>query len=149
MRYVGQNFELSVALDDAALHILKQPDGSERLCLRFFEAHERQYGYHNPEGAVEIMNYRVTARGQLHPPPAPISAAAAAPDDAKPTGTRPVYFTAEAAMPTPVYDRTILAPGQSIHGPAVIEQLDATTLLYPGDTLRVDAALNLCIEVSS
>jgi N-methylhydantoinase A/oxoprolinase/acetone carboxylase beta subunit len=59
-----------------------------------------------------------------------------------------VYFTADQAVATPVFARTALLPGHGLSGPAVIAQLDATTLLYPGDTLRVDSAHNLCIEVS-
>jgi N-methylhydantoinase A len=52
-------------------------------------------------------------------------------------------------VPTPVYDRHRLVPGHRLKGPAVIEQLDATTLVYPGDELVVDEGLNMVIEVSS
>ena len=61
MRYVGQNFELSVAVDSAKL----QPDALKQL---FFAAHEMNYGYFNPDDAVEIVNYRLTARGRLDRP---------------------------------------------------------------------------------
>jgi len=54
----------------------------------------------------------------------------------------------EAAVDTPIYDRAALLPGHVIKGPAVVEQLDATTLVFPGDTASVDAALNLFIEVA-
>jgi len=39
-------------------------------------------------------------------------------------------------------------PGMRITGPAVIDQLDSTTLVYPGDTARVDGARNLIIELA-
>lgn len=148
MRYIGQNFELSVPLDAAVLAGLHQPGAPNRLQALFFKAHEMHYGYHNPADPVEIMNYRVTAWGQLHRLRAIKATAADAARPPTPMGTRHVYFTAEAAVVTPVFDRTSLAPGHTMTGPAVIEQLDATTLLYPDDTLRVDDALNLCIEVS-
>ena len=48
---------------------------------------------------------------------------------------------------TPVYDRATLAPGSRLTGPAIIEQMDATTPLWPGDTARVDEAGNILIEL--
>ncbi|ETX06761.1 MAG: hypothetical protein ETSY2_15210 [Candidatus Entotheonella gemina] len=148
MRYVGQNFELSVPLDHAVLAALFQGGFTDRLCALFFEAHDRQYGYHNPAAPVEIMNYRATARGKLYQP-APLTAVMPAPPQAPaPSGMRAVYFAADTALQTPIYQRAALKPGHTIQGPAVIEQLDATTLLYPDDTLSVDAAFNLRIEVS-
>ncbi len=148
MRYVEQNFELSVPLDQAVLTALDEDGITDRLCALFFEAHERQYGYHNPAAPVEIMNYRATARGQLHQPPQPGAVVTPPPEAPAPMGTRAVYFAADTALQTPVYQRAAFKPGHAIRGPAVIEQLDATTLLYPGDALEVDAAFNLRIEVS-
>ncbi len=148
MRYVGQNFELSVPLDQTVLAALGQGGFTERLCALFFEAHERQYGYHNPAAPVEIMNFRATARGQLYQSPSPSTVTSIPSKPPLPSGERAVYFTANTALPTPVYLRSAFQPGHTIQGPAVIEQLDATTLLYPGDVLRVDAAFNLHIEVS-
>ena len=60
-----------------------------------------------------------------------------------------VFFAPDAALDTPVYQRGELLPGQALAGPAVIEQLDATTLLFPGDRARVDGARNLLIELAS
>jgi N-methylhydantoinase A len=51
-------------------------------------------------------------------------------------------------MDTPVYDRATLLPGDTIAGPAVIEQLDSTTLLFPGDRATVDPHLNLMVELT-
>ena len=48
----------------------------------------------------------------------------------------------------PIYDRATLCPGDVIAGPAVIEQLDSTTLLFPGDRARIDPYLNLDVELS-
>jgi N-methylhydantoinase A len=147
MRYVGQNFELSVALDQAELNRLDRPEAVDRLHTVFFETHERHYGYHNSDDPVEIINYRLTVRGRLHQAADTPIRATTGPLPA-PIATRKVYFQADQALSTPVFARATLAPGHCLSGPAVIDQLDATTLLYPGDTLRVDAAQNLCIEVS-
>jgi N-methylhydantoinase A len=59
-----------------------------------------------------------------------------------------VWFDADNAEDTPVYDRAALMPGDTIAGPAVIEQLDSTTLLFPGDRATVDAYLNLIVELA-
>ena len=61
---------------------------------------------------------------------------------------RPVWFDGEAPLDTPVYDRAKLLPGQTLAGPAVIEQLDATTVLGPGDHCQVDGAGNLIVELA-
>jgi N-methylhydantoinase A len=61
---------------------------------------------------------------------------------------RAVWFSADAAQDTPVYGRARLTPGDTITGPAVIEQMDATTLLFPGDRASVDPYLNLVVEIA-
>jgi len=47
----------------------------------------------------------------------------------------------------PLYDREKLLAGNHIEGPAVVEQMDATTLLVPGATATVDPYLNLLLEL--
>ena len=56
-----------------------------------------------------------------------------------------MYFR-DRHMPTPIYDRMKLRPGDVISGPAVVEQLDSTTLVWPAQTARVDAFGNLILE---
>jgi N-methylhydantoinase A len=147
MRYVGQNFELAVpvadsdAIRDANFHIA--PDV---LSQSFFESHDRAYGYHNPHDSVEAVNLRLTAWGHLNHPKTGSNEIAVG--NPTPTKTRPVYFNAETPDAAAVYHRADLSPGHSITGPAVIEQLDSTALVYPGDIANVDAALNLIIELS-
>ncbi len=145
MRYTGQNYELQVELDQAQV---RQPELSI-LREKFFAAHERNYGYHNRDDPAEVVNLRVTAIGRLQEPgDAGGVAMAANGESAAPEYNRPVWFDGEAALDTPVYDRDKLPPGQELDGPAVIEQLDATTLLGPGDHCWVDAARNLIVELA-
>jgi N-methylhydantoinase A len=60
-----------------------------------------------------------------------------------------VHFDASGgALETPVYDRAVLPAGARIEGPAVIEQLDSTTLVPPGWQARVDEWLNIRMEQS-
>ena len=143
MRYVGQNYELSVALseDVAALD-------ERELLQAFFAVHERTYGYHNPDDAVEIVNFRLSATGRLDRPPPPQFETGNS-QTPEPAARRQVYFRGRAPLATPVYDRLRLRPGQRIEGPAVIEQLDATTLLHPGDRMTVDGSGNLLVEVGT
>ena len=142
-RYVGQNFELAIGLGSA--EPLPPPDAIKQ---RFFAEHERAYGFHNPADRIEIVNFRLIAVGKLRQP-------GARPADARKTGKaepashRKVWFAADAAQDTPVYDRATLLPGDTIAGPAVIEQLDSTTLLFPGDRAAVDPYLNLIVDIAA
>jgi len=142
MRYVGQNFELPVRLPSAAL-----PD-IEALARLFAAAHEQSYGYANLEAPIEVINFRLTGRAKRAETKSPAAAKTPSSPPA-PAGRRPVHFRWEAADNTPIYRRDALKPGHTLSGPAVVEQLDATTLLYPGDTLTVDAAGSLLIEAAS
>ncbi len=144
MRYVGQNYELQVDIDDDDA---REPT-VEALSKRFFAQHEQSYGYHNAQDPIEIVNYRLRALGRLRRPPEPPVAAAA--DPAPPLAARrPVTFAAGGTIETAQIERDQLHPGHRIEGPAVIEQLDATTLLHPGDRLVVDGNLNLIVEVGA
>jgi len=142
-RYVGQNFELAIGLGNAE----PLADAGD-IAQRFFAEHERAYGFHNPADRIEIVNFRLIAVGKLRQP-------AARPSEPRQSGApdagsrRAVWFEADKAEDTPVYDRATLMPGDTIAGPAVIEQLDSTTLLFPGDRATVDPYLNLLVEISA
>ena len=115
---------------------------------RFFAEHERAYGFHNPadpDRDRELPPDR--GRGQIAP--ARHTAGRSAPERLGPQAAshRAVWFAPDAAQDTPVYDRASLLPGDTIAGPAVIEQLELTTLLFPGDRATVDPYLNLTVEI--
>jgi N-methylhydantoinase A len=46
----------------------------------------------------------------------------------------------------PIYDRERLGNGHQVAGPAVIDQMDSTTLILPKQVATVDPYLNLVIE---
>ena len=148
MRYVGQNFELRVPIGRAAAGRLPPMPSAAGLRRRFYTVHARHYGFHSDADPVEIINIRLTA-----------SAALSRLRERRATGRdrhaaaasehRLVWFGGGRPVRTPVHERAALAAGRRLAGPAIIEQLDSTTVLYPGDRLRVDDALNLCIEVGS
>ena len=147
MRYVGQNFELRVALGEGGIDRSPVLPDAGTLRRLFFAAHEQSYGFHNPDDAVEIVNIRLTAHGRLRHP-RPEAAASLEPGAPEPVEERSVWFAADGAVRTPVFDRGRLRPGQAIEGPAVVDQLDATTIVFPGDRARVDGHGNLLLELA-
>jgi len=69
-------------------------------------------------------------------------------------GVRRVYFGASATgggewLGAPVWRREALLAGNAIAGPAVVEEVSATTVLYPGDRARVDAIGSLVVDMSA
>jgi N-methylhydantoinase A len=141
-RFVGQNFELPIALGHAELL-----PGAEEIRQLFFAEHDRAYGFHNPADAVEVVNFRLIAVGRLRQPAARPGEKRKGPAPHA-SDSRPVWFKPEQAERTPIYDRAALRPGDAIDGPAVIEQLDSTTLLFPSDRAVVDPYLNLAVELA-
>jgi N-methylhydantoinase A len=148
LRYHGQGFELTVDLPDGIL----DADAMLELRERFHQAHERLYGYALPNAQVEIVNLRVTVtvplpKARLEPVRAQVGAVNAAQ-----AGERRIYFGRSGgdARPvgwteTPLYNRALLGAGATIVGPAVLEQLDSTTVLGPGHQATVDPFGNLIV----
>ena len=147
-RYVGQNFELAVpvAAGDAGADAIPIP-ASERLRERFLEVHESAYGYANPDDPIEIVNVRLTARGRLRETPVPPEPGEPGPLP-EPFEHQTVRFTPGDPTACPVYDRESLRAGHTLEGPAILEQLDSTTPIFPGDTAIVDRAGNLVIRIN-
>jgi N-methylhydantoinase A len=144
MRYVGQNFELPIPLPRGA----GLPPGDELRCA-FLAAHQRKYGHHDAAAPIEIVNVRLTARKPRTRSSLRRDLRCASPSRASAAGgTRPVWFAASGAVDAPFLERSTLAPGMVLEGPAVITQFDATTLLPPGSRLRVEESGSLLIEVA-
>ncbi len=148
MRYVRQNFELTVPwIEEGGAGPAAADDSLDPLRARFHELHERTYGHYTETDPIEIVNIRATAAGRAAAAgPSPVADSGGAPP--VPSGSRAVWFAADAPLETPVYDRADLRAGQRLRGPAAIEQLDALTLVHPGDIARVDPHGNLIVEVA-
>ena len=142
VRYRGQGYELEVPVSGARFGTTHLAEMAE--C--FHQAHQRLYGYLRPEHPVEIVNLRVTALSKL---PQPLLTAGPIDGTTNPRGAlkeqRQVYFH-QRFIPTPIYDRSRLNSGDAVAGPAIIEQLDSTTVVWPGQRARVDAYRNLILE---
>lgn len=137
LRYAGQNYELEVELPDGELDT-----GWCELLERFAVGHERQYGFSLPGETVELVNLRITAMR----PDLPVPPVADAHEDIPP-GRRDVWFEPGEAVECPIYRRASLRPGTELEGPAVIEEPDSTTLVFPSDRLLVDGSGVLVITV--
>jgi N-methylhydantoinase A len=143
MRYAGQNYELPVVFPD-------EPAGPallEALVVGFERAHEQLYGYVAKEEPIQAVTFRLEAVGAVRRAELATHPAAASDVDTARTGHRDVWLVETGgSISCPVYARERLGPGHRIAGPAVVEQMDATTLLLPGQTATVDAWLNLIVE---
>ena len=124
LRYLGQSYELSVDIPNGT-----QTDVLQKGIDAFHKRHREIYGYGAEEEPVELVNVRVRAIGEIQKP----RLREWAPTGDTPPSERCVYFEApDSWLDTPIYSRGSLAQGTIIDGPAIIEQYDSTTVVYPG-----------------
>lgn len=134
LRYLGQNYELSLELGADRL----EARALGKLASAFHERHLSAYGYDLREQPLEVVNLRLVVRGErreLAPERPKLARGALA--QAR-TQTRKVWFAQEGHVLTPVYDRSLLPARCRITGPAIIEQMDTTTVVPPGAEVRHD-----------
>ena len=128
MRYHGQGGELAVPWR-----------GTEAAALDdFTAAHQALYGF-TMTAAIELVTLRVEATGLMPAPAWPVLAARPMPE---PIARRDVHFSTGTAA-TPVFERGQFGAGASLEGPAIVTQLDATTLIPPGWRASMDASGSL------
>ena len=137
LRYRGQSFELTVAIDDY--------DPQEAV-QRFYAAHQRRYGYAREQEPVELVNIRVTARGIRHQPDAPTLAHVPSPDPVPALVGETKLRFGGVEHAAPIYQRSALLPGHQLSGPALIVQEDATTVVPPNWSGEVDGWENLIFQ---
>lgn len=149
MRYRGQSFELPITVD------LQAPDWWQALPARFHATHRARFGHADEKAAIEIVGLGVTGTGRIETPVLPeLEAGGEKPDAEARTGERPVYFEPEdsaqrgAFFTSPVYDRQGLKAGNTITGPAIIEEISSTIVLYPGDRATVCKSGSIIVEVA-
>ena len=145
MRYAGQNYELAVPLPEGPITARTL----DLLAEGFAAAHQRMYGFLAEEEPLQLVTFRVEATGLV----AKATLAQEPMNGADASGAirarRDVWIAEEErSLPCPIYDRDLLKPGNRLPGPAIVEQMDATTLVLPGMTARVDQYLNLIVETA-
>ena len=140
MRYAGQGYEIAIPCPAQPL----AADGLTALRTSFDAQHKAMFGHMAPEEPVEIVSYRVRGIGLLPPVAMPkFKRAGTALADAR-RETRRVRFDGS-ERDCPVYQRERLDVGLDIAGPAILDQLDCTTVICPGQVARVDEWKNLIL----
>jgi N-methylhydantoinase A len=145
LRYFGQAFEVRVPIAAGPVG----PALAEAAAADFHVAHRALYGYDlrgDPRQEVEWVNLRVTGIGPLHRPRlAKLGSGDGNPGRAM-TDRRPVAFgRATGPADTAIYWRPMLAAGDEVAGPAIIEEYGATIPVHPGFAARVDGFGNLLV----
>lgn len=142
MRYAGQGYEIPVPAGSGEVSSLFLTQAVEA----FHEAHRALHGYAAFDQPVEVVSYRLRVR-VLVPK-----------FQSKPVQTgmrkgpraikhRELFFRKERPVRAPVFERAELPPGGEIAGPAIVVQLDATTVIPPSWSARVDSYGNLVLEM--
>jgi N-methylhydantoinase A len=137
LRFRRQGYELNVDYDRHA---------PARSIAAFHALHRRRYGFADEQWPVEIVNLRLrmVAAGE---PYTPAQADLVAGDGcAALVATRDIYFEGS-FVPSRIYRREALKPGDALHGPAMITEYTAATVLPPGCATTVDGFGNLIIAV--
>jgi len=142
MRYVGQGHEVSVALPEGLLSERHLPE----IEASFAETYRSLYGRKGPDVPLEIINWRVVARGPEPSVDFKLPRAEARVGDAR-KGRRPAYFPETGRyVETDVYDRYLLQPGMRFAGPAIVEERESTLIIGARGRAHVDRDLNVIVE---
>lgn len=145
LRYHGQSFELTLEVPAGPLY----PEGLAALEQDFHQAHRQKYGSGRENSVVELVALRSSALARLTGTSVSLELGKTAysGEGATPSRWREVVFQGK-TVSTPVYRRQAVTFGQKIEGPAIIEQEDTTTLIWPGMRARPDKWGNLIINVN-
>jgi len=141
MRYAGQNYELPIEVPDRDI------DENELAAVirSFHEAHDRAYGYAAEDEPAQFVTLRLIATGVIDKPEPRRVPSSGSVEEAK-IGLRRSYLPEQGGWgDVPLYSRAALPAGARFSGPAIIEQMDSTTLVLPGQHVDVDEFGNLII----
>lgn len=136
MRYVGQSFDLEVPLREAWIRERRVDAISEA----FHHHHERIYSHSDSDAPIEVVSVRLRAIGEVRQNGRTGSFSSQSTNGV--SSTRLAIFRGE-AHEAKVIERTALAPGDVLAGPAIVEQSDTTSVVPPGWTATVDEFRNL------
>jgi len=139
MRYRGQSYEIETLVNRADI----ASGALAPLGAAFHREHERVYDHADPDAPVQIVNLRLVVSGSVPKPEFTESPAASGPPS--PLGEAEVYLDGQTRT-AQIFARADLAPGHSFSGMAIITQDDCTTIVPPGQRVRVDGWGNLLIE---
>ena len=141
VRYVGQSFELTVDYPSRTT----KADLTKVIGDSFYKAHLRRFGYADRSEPVEVVNLRLKLELAMEKPQVEPQSAGSPDPAAALIGEAEVIFQ-QGALTSPLYQREQLTCGNRISGPALVIQMDATTVLPPGWGGAVDPFGNLLLE---
>jgi N-methylhydantoinase A len=136
MRYAGQGYEITIACDDGL--------NLAALRKKFDDNHKQMFGHTAPDEPVEIVSYRLRGIGRVPPVKLPSYRRQGLSLKDALRETRKARFGG-VTLDCPIYQRDRLDVGVSFDGPAIVDQLDATTVVPPGQSARVDEFKNILI----
>ena len=114
----------------------------------FHEIHRKEYGHHFPDSAIEIVNLRLVGAASAATIAKPSAGTATSLEAAK-VRTGPCTFRVDGKLgdyPTTFYRRDLLPVGEKVAGPAIVLQMDSTTVVPPQHSVEADAAGNLIVR---
>jgi N-methylhydantoinase A len=143
MRYAGQEHTVNVPIPGGELGEAERAE----IALRFHDLHEQLYTFRQ-SSPIEFVNFRLTGLGAV---PKPELRAIASNGGAATAlkATRDVDFDELGRHESRIYERALLGAGAELEGPAVIEEPAASTVVFPGQRLRVDRLGNLIVETEA
>ena len=141
MRYVGQSYELSVSVPAGVFGVAE----IAAVLAKFHAEHDRMYGFSAAAEPVEFVTLRLTATGKIAKPKLRQVEVGGEVSGAH-KETRPVYFAASGGyVDCPIYDRYLLGATAIVSGPAIVEEIDSTTVIQPHYQAQVDHFGNLVL----
>ena len=143
MRYAGQGYEITLPCNAPLA-----PGGLAQLRRAFDEEHRKMFGHTAPQEPVEIISYRVRGIGRVPPVELPKFAPTGALLAGAIREMRIARFNG-ASVECPVYQRELLDVGAVFSGPAIVDQLDCTSVIPPGQHVRVDEYRNMIITIGA
>ena len=145
VRYVGQSFELNI--DYPTSRGSRTSEGLARaISDSFYRAHLQRFGYADRGEPVEIVNLRLKLDLAVDKPDLQLDIADGS-GIAQAEVERVAVVFRDGELETPLYDRDLLSAGDRITGPALVVQLDTTTVVPPGWQGDVDAYGNLLLTM--
>jgi N-methylhydantoinase A len=144
-RYEGQGYELELPLGELSAR------GVTGLPRAFADRHAAMYGHADPREAVEVVTLRLAAFGDLErAAPAALRRGSAAPPAEARAGTLAARLPGMGRRSkVPVFHREGLRARNRIDGPAIVEQMDSTTVIGARQAATVDAEGNLWLRRSA
>ncbi|MGE0749776.1 MAG: hydantoinase/oxoprolinase family protein [Variibacter sp.] len=144
MRYVGQGFEINVPVPEGSLG----PHTLDALQASFYESYQTLFGRRVTSVPIEALSWRLTAQGNTPDVGLNFANRGDARGPAK-KGTRKAHFPDTGFVSCDVYNRYALKPGDTIAGPAIVEERESTVVIGPDARATIDKHFNLVMEIGA